>query len=293
MRKLNFKNNPDIIDEITDRLSEDADLKPFFIDNDIDTATIEAALSDLMVYKKEIGYCAPCKGLHQCKQDTLGMQPVLRYKRQRIILEYAPCPFLVARDKKQAHKKRINALYMPKMIFEARLSDFHMNTDVRKRIYQKIIGITNQYAKGERIKGLYLHGRYQIGKTYTLAAIANRFSELGYKVIIAYYPDLVRELKSAIKTGNLEERINELKTVDALCLDDIGGEAFSAWVRDEILGPILQYRLLDDKPTFFSSNVPIDELAKYFIDNNQQQEMIKGYRIIERIKELSEPINMK
>ncbi len=293
MKKLNFKENPNLIDEITESLAQDSELEAFFIKHDIGTQTIEESLSELLIYKKENARCVPCKGLDQCTQETRGMRPVLRYRREKITLEYKPCEYAIAHEKRRESKDRINALYLPKMIFEATLQDFHMDTEARKRLYQKIMGLSNQYAKGETIKGLYIHGRYQIGKTYTLAAIANRFSELGYEVLIAYYPDLVREIKSAISKGNLEERINALKTVDILCLDDIGGEAFSEWIRDEVLGPVLQYRLLDQKPTFFSSNVPTEELASNFISTDQQTEKIKGYRIIERIRALSETINMK
>ncbi len=292
MRKYDFKSNPALVDDIIEELSEDEVLKPFFMQHDISSEVIEDALNELLVYRDEIKRCENCPGLHACTQDTEGMQPVLKYKRDQIYLEYQPCHYKVAADKQHESVKRISALYMPRMILNATLEDFYMDTKERKALYQKIIGISNQYAKGERIKGLYLHGRYQIGKTYALASIANRFSKMGYSVTIAYYPDLVRELKSSIQTGTLESRISDLKKTDILLLDDIGGEAFSAWVRDEILGPVLQYRLLDEKPTFFSSNLPLNELSKNFVSTEQQQEKIKGFRIIERIKKLAEPFNM-
>ncbi len=292
MRKGDFTKNPSLVDEITESLSEDQTLKPFFIEHDIPSDAIADAVNELLTYKREIGYCENCPGLHACKQDTEGMKPKLTYRNGQIGLEYHPCHYKRAQQKQSMKKNRIDALFMPKMIYDASLEDFYMDTQTRNDLYKKIIGITNQYAKGEKIKGLYLHGRYQIGKTYTLAAIANRFAELGYEGIIAYYPDLVREIKSSIQTGTLEERINKLKTTDVLCLDDIGGEAFSAWIRDEVLGPILQYRLLDEKPTFFSSNLPLKELGKNFVSSQQQQEQIKGFRIIERIKKLSDPFNM-
>ncbi len=293
MKPYQFKENPKLIDEITEELASDPELEAFFIAHDIDNATIEASLSELLIYKKEIVLCEPCKGLDMCKQETRGMQPVLKYRRGRITLEYKPCPFLVAYQQRNRSKNRIDSLFLPKMILDASLNDFHMHTEERKHIYQKIMGLSNQYAKGETIKGLYIHGRYQIGKTYALAAIANRFSELGYSVMIAYYPDLVREIKSSIGEGNLEQRIEALKSTDILCLDDMGGEAFSEWIRDEVLGPILQYRLLDQKPTFITSNMPLAELIGNLVSTKQQGEQIKGYRIIERIKALTESINMK
>ena len=118
--------------------------------------------------------------------------------------------------------------------------------------------------------GMYIHGEYQRGKTYTLAALANEITKQGFKVVLAYYPDLVRELKSSIGNNTLESLINKLKQADILMLDDIGGESNSSWVRDEVLGPILQYRLLDEKPTFFSSNLSIKDLALNMTENNQK-----------------------
>ena len=82
--------------------------------------------------------------------------------------------------------------------------------------------------------------------------------------------------------------ISKLKSAEILMLDDIGGESYSAWVRDEILGPILQHRLLDDMPTFFSSNASIKELGKYFQNSDSNMEKMKAFRILTRIKELTE-----
>ena len=47
-----------------------------------------------------------------------------------------------------------------------------------------------------------------------------------------------------------------------LLLDDIGAENTSNWSRDEVLGPILQYRMENHLPTFFTSNLTMDELEE-------------------------------
>ena len=173
-----------------------------------------------------------------------------------------------------------------------RFQIFHMDTPIRKDLYHKMISFINALKIEDNAQGIYLYGPYQAGKTYALAALANQCSAIGKSVIITYYPDLVRELKSSIKTGTLESRISALKNVDILMLDDIGGESQSPWVRDEILGPILQHRLLDHKPTFFTSNLHLNDLAKTLADSKEQSEQIKAYRIIERIKALTEPFKL-
>jgi DNA replication protein DnaC len=43
-------------------------------------------------------------------------------------------------------------------------------------------------------------------------------------------------------------------------LDDIGAESNNDWIRDNILQVILQYRMQENLPTFFTSNLTMDEL---------------------------------
>ncbi len=292
MEKLKFKKNQAIIDTIIDQLSEDVTLKRFFIKHDLTTEMIENHLNDLMTYHHEHPRCLDCQGLDDCSQDTLGYQPVLSYENEAIRLSYQPCHFLRHHQRTQSVKDRIHALYMPHMIYHANLADFYMQSPERKSLYKDIMAFIKRIKIKEPTKGLYLSGEYQIGKTYALAAIANHLAEIGQNVVIAYYPDLVREIKSSIRTGELETIITKLKTIDVLMLDDIGGESPSQWVRDEVLGPILQHRLLDKKITCFTSNIPLKELPKYMVENTQQAEKVKAYRIVERIKHLVDEFRM-
>ncbi len=292
MRRYGFTRHPGLVERLVEELSENERLKDFFIEHDLSSETIEEHLGEFLTFREERALCDDCPGLSSCRQDTSGMQPGLIYTRGRPKLAYHPCVYLREAQAAREQQQRFEALYVPRMVMEATLEDFHMDSETRTKLYHQLMALTNQYHKGESIKGLYLHGRYQVGKTYALGALANRFTFLGHRALLAYYPDLVRELKSSIQTGNLESLVNRLKHVEILLLDDIGGESYSQWVRDEVLGPILQHRLLDDKPTFFSSNVPVKELAKHLINNEQQLEQLKAYRIVERIKRLSDPFNM-
>ncbi|MFK5882739.1 MAG: primosomal protein DnaI [Candidatus Izemoplasma sp.] len=282
----NFKDN--LIEELTNNPL----VGDFLVENDIKSYVFEKYLSDLLTFKTEIAKCDSCKSLLTCTQDIKGIQPVLRYENEQIKIIYKECLLKHRYNIKRKQNKLLNALYMPKMIDKADLEDYRNDTPERIEIYQYMMRFLKLYPMGEKMLGMYLQGQYQRGKTYTLAALSNSLSKLGYKVIIAYYPDLVREFKASISKGNLDVIIKELKEVDILMLDDIGGEAQSAWVRDEILGPILQHRLLDELPTFFSSNVGRKELGKYLAINEQKAEKMKAYRIVTRIISLTKEFNM-
>ena len=70
-------------------------------------------------------------------------------------------------------------------------------------------------------------------------------------------------------------------------MTDIGAEYLTPWSRDEILGTILQYRMDEDLPTFFTSNLNLKELEEHFSNTSNGKEEVKGRRMIERIKDLT------
>lgn len=292
MRKLNYGNVKINKEELIEGLFQDASLSNFFIENDLNSVVIEEYLSSLVTYKTEKDRCLNCQGLDECKQDALGIEPLLKFENDKIKTLYKECKYSLHKSQLAKKDELITAMYMPKMIFDATFEDYNTNTTARMGIYKYMMTFLRLFPMGEKVKGLYIWGEYQKGKTYTLASLANDLIKKGYSVVIAYYPDLVREFKSSISTGGLETLINKLKQADVVMLDDIGGEGKSAWIRDEVLGPILQYRLLDEKPTFFSSNVSLKELGLYMVDNNQKAEQMKAFRIISRIRSLTEEIKM-
>ena len=113
----------------------------------------------------------------------------------------------------------------------------------------------------------------------------------GVKSILIYYPDFLVSLKSSFQT-NFQEKFNQIKKIPLLLLDDIGAENCSNWSRDEVLGPILQYRMENHLPTFFTSNLTIDELEKSLSITSSGVDKVKARRIIERIKQLTIPLEL-
>jgi len=279
-------------EETIEGLFEDPVLNNFFMDNDLNNEIIEDNLPKLLSYKTEKDNCLECTGLKSCKQDNVGLEPIIVSEDEKIRIYYKECNYVLSKRENEKKKQLINAMYMPEMVLKADLEDYRNDTKNRMEIYRYIMKFLNFLSRGEILKGMYLTGKYQEGKTYTLAALAKELTKRNYSVILAYYPDLSREVKSTIGNGGLEVLINKLKVVDVLMLDDIGGEAQSSWVRDEVLSPILQHRLLDNKPTFFSSNVPRKGLPMFMVSNDQIAEKSKAYRVHARIESLTEEFNM-
>jgi len=241
-----------------------------------------------MTYKEEKDICNHCKDLRNCKLSVVGFTPVLEFNNKYVELTYVKCKHNTFKD----DFDNLQAVYIPKKVFEANLEDFDLIGPSRKTINNYILRFLKEYSRKNFVKGMYISGSYGTGKTYVLAALANELAKLGHKVYFAYFPDLAREIKSSIGDGSLEDKIEKIKKVEILMLDDIGGEHFSEFVRDEVLGPILQHRLLDNLPTFFTSNLGISELAKSMKKTDNHLDTVASYRIVERIKRMVEMFSL-
>ncbi len=275
-------------DNIIDKFMADPIVSNFIMQNDLTHETIIYGINNILTFVSDKEICSKCKGLYECKLNSPGFWSRLDMYNGDIELDYENCRY----NKSDGSRKNINAFYVPKKIFQATLDDFDMIGPERKEIHRYMLNFLKNYKKNSYVKGMYISGLYGSGKTYILATMANEIAKLGFKITFVYYPDLVRELKSSIATPRFEEKIDILKRADILFIDDIGGESVNQFIRDEVLGPVLQYRLLDQKPTFFSSNLKPKTLIDAMCKENTQLEKTKALRIVERIKSLTFEFNL-
>jgi primosomal protein DnaI len=265
-----------------------------FINENRDRLTnevIDKNLIKLFEYSSQSKECNKCSDLNNCVNMMKGYQPVLVINRQSIDLEYHRCPRKVIFDDRQKNEKLIQSLYVPKDILQASFADIHI--EGRMDAIDRAVLFVEKYQAGTRLKGLYLHGKFGVGKSYLLGAIAKELAEKGISSMIVYFPELVREFKASIGDQTLNSKIEAIKKVPILMLDDIGAETMSSWLRDEVLGPILQFRMLENLPTFFSSNFNYEELEHHLTYSQRgEEEKIKARRIMERIRYLTEAVEV-
>lgn len=276
-------------DQLIESLLENPQIRAFVVSNDLKHNALLDGMNALLSFREQHQACANCQGFDVCVSPHPGMEPILALESGVPTLKYQPCQHA----KHLTKKRRIDSLYVPQKVFEADMDDMDLISSSRRDIHRAIVSLFQAYDAGKPVKGFYLIGPYQTGKTYILAAIANEFAKRGRDVLFGYYPDMVREFKSSIGDGTLEEKVRRLKSADVLFLDDIGGESTSPFVRDEVLGPILQHRLMDQKPTFFSSNVPMISYRESMLTSNAAIEKSKAGRIYERIAAMATEFEIK
>ena len=238
--------------------------------------------------------CANCKGLFSCPYDILGLKKQAIVENDIIKFVYQKCAYKEKEDKQKSYLKNIDFYKMPKEINEASFKNIYKDDSRRLEAIKHLKKFYDNYENDKHIKGLYLYGNFGCGKTYLVAALFNELAKKNIKSTIVYFPELLRSLKASFSNteDNFEDRFDAVKEASLLLLDDIGAEKLSDWARDEVLGVILQYRMEENLPTFFTSNLSLKELEEHLQINKGSADKIKARRIIERIKFLTEEIEM-
>ncbi len=239
---------------------------------------------------EELSNCQNCKSLNMCKNKVQGLVYYPKLENDKLIFNYVACKYM-KKYLKESEEIKSKFYEMPFEIKRARMSDIIVDK-TRAHVIKWLKKFYDSYKKDQKGKGLYLYGSFGSGKTYMISALLNELSKEGYNVIVVYYPELLRSLKENFNNEDYGSRIEDIKRCDLLLLDDIGAETVSTWNRDEILGTILQYRMDNAKSTFFTSNLSLEDLENHFIINNKNEEQIKSRRIMERIKQLTENMEL-
>ncbi len=254
--------------------------------------TIKATDEEAMKYTssleetvKELNHCAKCEGLVYCQNRLEGHVFYPEKEDYQIKFSYAPCKY-----QKEMLKKQKERDSREKDILNASFSDIDITDKKRVKVIKWLKNFYDKYDKNEEFKGLYLHGNFGCGKTYLISALFNELSKKRISTEIVYFPELLRDIKSDFDTFG--DRIEYLEEVDLLLIDDIGAEKVTEWSRDEILGTILQKRMNNYKTTFFTSNLNMEELERHLRINSYSDDEIKARRIIERVKQLTEDMEL-
>ncbi len=234
----------------------------------------------------ELEHCQKCKGLFMCQNSYSGYIKMPNKNNDKIYFTYVPCKYLKKRQEEINIKNKI--------VHEneyARMKDIDVSDKKRAKVIKWLDDFFENYNFKDNKKGLYLYGNFGCGKTFLISALLNELNaQKQVSIANLYFPELLRTLKN--DWNIYEEKINYYEKVDILCIDDIGAEKVSDWGRDEVLGTILQSRMNNKKTTFFTSNLSLDELEAHFKINDSVEDSLKSRRIMERIKQLSIPLEL-
>lgn len=222
-----------------------------------------------------------------------GFTPELYLNYNYIDVTYVPTPAYIAQQKKRQTAHLLDNRMMSADVRNAELQTYDLNTPDRVTLMDEIVQFIHTYEQQpSQARGLYITGPFGVGKTYALGALANSLVTLNRTVTMLHYPTFAGEMKHSISQNTTYDILDKVKVADILMIDDIGAESNTPWLRDEVLGMLLEYRMKEELPTFFTSNFSMNELEVHLAGTRETVDTLKAKRLMERIRFLAKEIHL-
>ncbi|MBR2587888.1 MAG: primosomal protein DnaI [Bacilli bacterium] len=296
MKKINEnlkqnKNIDDILEESYDEALKNEEFKTFVSKIKLKREQLKKYTSLLEESSKEYYNCQNCPGILECKNKLEGYAYLPKINNESLEFTFKPCKYKKKLDKEKEYQKNTIIYNMPEETKNASMKKIYKTDKKRGSTIIWLTEFMKKYKQDKHQKGLYLCGNFGSGKSYLISAMFNELAKEGIKSAAIFWPDFLTDLKSTFNSpikSEFKTKYDSIKKAPLLLIDDIGAESVSPWSRDEILCPILQYRMDEKLPTFFTSNLDLKSLENHLSITSKGDEIIKAGRIISRIKQLTE-----
>ena len=151
--------------------------------------------------------------------------------------------------------------------------------EIRNEPFRSIAETFYLYLNNDCHDWLYIHGGIATGKTFLIVAGLNQVIDAkpNTRVGVISFPLLTADLANVIfdktQPNTFNEVMHAISNLDYLVLDDFGNGVNSAFVRDSILMPILEYRAKNKLVTIFCSRFSPSELIILFSESTKQPQI--------------------
>lgn len=256
----------------------------------VDEAELKMNTSSLKESFCEYTNCQNCKNIMECKNKEEGFAYLPKILNGHLKFGYKACRYQEEILRRQKYLDNITLFNVPAAIREAQFKDIFVKPKNRKEVIKWLKEFIDEYKTGAARKGLYLHGNFGCGKSYLVAATFMELAKENYPSAIVFWPEFLNDLKATFNnpySGEFDKKMNAIKNAPLLLIDDIGAENTTPWSRDDVLCPIVQYRMDSMLPTFFTSNLDINALEEHLSVSKVDDDVVKARRIVERIKQLT------
>ncbi|TVX98758.1 ATP-binding protein [Cohnella terricola] len=268
---------------------------------ELDERVLRLNMNRLYQMTTEYRNCRSCPGLDACPNDLQGHSTGINCEqvngRWQIHDYKTACTKWTAFEQQERIRRRVTSLYVDEKALGEHYDEEEMlRLDPNRAVAVDRLQEYVQTAIREGLpkRGLYLQGDFGTGKTYMAGYLLQKLAKVGFTGVIVYMPEFVEDAKALMfEPQKLKETITLMKDADLLVFDDIGAENLTPWVRDHVLGAILNHRM-NRKPTFYTSNHDLDDLEKHFsFTHKEGEEMHKGQRLMDRVRPFVDVVHVR
>lgn len=276
--------------EKIEKLSNDPLVVSFLKKNNLDKSFLEKNSTYFQDYVSNVSKCMGCQGIEFCTQELTGKVKNIFVDEFGFIEErYQSCRNFKNLENAISHKDSFRLSHLSNKDYQVDLDKIDLSNESQEYIlaYTQVLKSLNQD------KGIYLYGQPGVGKSYLMAGVCNFYAKNKKRVSFVKVPLLIQDLKQSMFDNEYRQDVlGHLRFSEVLVLDDIGSESITAWTRDEILFPILDYRMNHNLKTYFTSNYTMEELENQYCLKDKNG-YVASIRIMERVKTLSSVVALK
>lgn len=288
MQQVKFNNNIRSKEQLNKRKSAIMDdllskkeIKDLVEKLDIGMEEFNYYLGYFVSYYEDKCFCKDCSNIEKCPKEIKGMVlNLVKDENNSIEREYTLCP---NREEQRMMLKNYLIRDFSDELLKIDLDNVE-NRKGRFKYEKKLMEIDLDKAD----EGMYIYGGSNSGKTYPLIALCNEFVKENKTCAFVEVKNFIDSLKSTFNNnkGNYDELMNTVKTVDVLVFDGLGEEKQSEWVRDDVIGNVLEYRNKNHLLTFITSCFSIEEIEKLYNVSKSNFDMgkIKTSKFIDKIR---------
>lgn len=265
---------------IMDELLSKKEIKEIVDKLDIGMEEFNYYLGYFVSYYEDKCFCKNCENIEKCPKEIPGMVlSLVKDESGSIEREYTLCPI-------RAEQRKMLKNYLIRDFNDDLLKIDLDNVENRKgrfKYEKKLMEIDLDKAN----EGMFIHGESNSGKTYPLIALCNEFVKEDKTCAFVEVKNFIDSLKATFNSdkGDYEELMNIAKTVDVLVFDGLGEEKPSEWVRDDVIGNVLEYRNKNHLLTFITSCFTLEEIEKMYNVSKTNSEIgkIRTKKFVDKI----------
>jgi len=271
-------------EESINELIKDPYIMKVLSDGQVGRDFIEENWVEFLDFQEDVQKCKDCMGLYQCHKVSKGMKQAVHVENHHLKTILVPCKY----GKEILEKQNIlSHITVSNVSDDLLLSDLKSIKDIMNK---ELASTIDHFLSNTSKKGLFICGPSGCGKSTLAGFLTRSLAKQGYHV---HFPTYLIDLKNSFNEFGNDNNIEELRNVDYLVIDDLGGENVTGWSRDEVLAAVLTYRNQNKKITLFTSQYTQDDLIKIYTLKKDAREKIKVERLLNTIFTMSMPIMIK
>ena len=252
-------------EESINELIKDPYIMKVLSDGQVGRDFIEENWVEFLDFQEDMQKCKDCRGLYQCHKVSKGMKQAVHVENHHLKTILVPCKY----GKEILEKQNIlSHITVSNVSDDLLLSDLKSIKDIMNK---ELASTIDHFLSNTSKKGLFICGPSGCGKSTLAGFLTRSLAKQGYHLGYMHLPTYLIDLKNSFNEFGNDNNIEELRNVDYLVIDDLGGENVTGWSRDEVLAAVLTYRNQNKKITLFTSQYTQDDLIKIYTLKHQKE----------------------